>query len=679
MKKLKIAFLWHHHQPFYKLNGEYLLPWARLHGIKDYLDLSLILYDYPKIKQTFNLVPSLLKQLLDYKNDTANEIVLNLTKKRSDELSFADKSNIIKSFFICNYENMIKPHERFRELYEKSTMSNINEFTIRDWLDLQVWYNLTWFGPISRQRSEIKYLLAKGRDYTEDDKKLMLVAQREIINEIIPTFKRLMDMGQIEVSVSPFNHPILPLLIDSKSAHDSMPNIELPETIFNFPQDAAAQIETAVEYYKQLFDRKPQGMWPSEGSVSNEALKLMSNAGINWVATDEMIIMNSIGEGHDRLERFFPRVFNGGVEILHMFFREHFMSDLIGFQYSSWDADKASEDFINRLKYVRWELTSTYGEECLDSAVVSIIMDGENCWEFYEDNGIDFLKALYSRLSNDDELTTVTFQEAINNYKEFAEPFSSIKAGSWIDGNFDIWIGQEEHRKAWSALSKARKLIDEKRGCLNESAILEAMNIMYVAEASDWFWWYSDSHQAPNKYDFDYMFREHLKNIYRLMDSKPPEELEQPFAGCNSTVLFRNPTGMINPEIYRNDASEWEGAGFFNARMTMDSMHSGGLKINKILIGNNEEKMYFRLELSQNLRDDDRIVIDFPDKIIDTMTIDRESIRNISNAFIIDDILQLSLSAPKEQDFLKFRIIAKSKYGITIYPRQGEINIILFR
>jgi alpha-amylase/alpha-mannosidase (GH57 family) len=533
MKKLKIAILWHQHQPYYKYKNEFLLPWVRLHGVKDYYDLPALMNEYPNVKQTINLVPSLMLQIDDYINNKTLDKIQRLTRINAKHLTEQDKIDILESFFILN-DNLINPNERYRELYNKCNngLQPIVEMQTQDWLDLQVWYNLAWIGQISRTFPFPKRLFTKQRNFTEEEKLLLLDFHNEILSKIAIEMASLKQLGQIDISVSPFYHPILPLLCESTSALEAMPGTPMPDPIYNEPDDAKAQIKNSIEYYEKLFKNRPSGMWPSEGSVSNQALELIAEQGILWVATDEGILSASMGNNYKDMYKYFPHELNTPNGTITLFFRDHNLSDKIGFLYSNWNPYDAACNFREELFKIRNEIINTYGKDALDSAVVPVILDGENCWEFYNDNGIHFLKELFSMFSHNTELIETTlFSECLNlPIPDFLPTLNSIKAGSWINADFSIWIGHKDDVKAWNMLSQVRKLVEKNKSKLSPEQLEIIMNEIYIAEGSDWFWWYGPEHNAQNKPDFDVIYRWRIVEIYNMLGIEPPSELFVPIA-----------------------------------------------------------------------------------------------------------------------------------------------------
>lgn len=694
MKALKIAILWHQHQPYYKMDNEFVLPWVRFHGIKDYLDLVEILYEYPTIHQTFNLAPSLMLQIEEYISSSTKDKIQILSEKPVTELSSEDKKNILKSFFICNYENMILPYQRYKELFDKSRKDNItiDSMSDQDWLDLQVWYNLTWFGPIARENKAIRRFFQKGKNFTEAEKQLLLSFTNETLSFIVPTLKKLHSLNQIEISVSPFYHPILPLLCDTKSALESMPDLELNSLDYKHPESAKFHISSAINYYNTLFGFNPNGMWPSEGSISNEVLNLMIESGLKWTGTDEKLLENSLKNRYFNLEKYFKRTYTSEIGNISLFFRDHYLSDAIGFVYSRWNPFDAANDFINKLKKIRSDIINHYGEDALDYAIVPIILDGENCWEYYKNNGYDFLTNLYNLFTHSSELKTVKFSE-VSEQEDFLEPINDIKAGSWINGNFSIWIGHKDDRIAWNALSEAHNTVLKAKDNINKENFDAALTEIHIAEGSDWFWWYGDEHTAENKSDFDVMFRYHLSQAYKLVGADVPDYLSYPLGkdGLIKQLVF--PKGQISPKIdgliYEN---EWDNAGYYDAKASMSAMHKVGELIHRIWFGSDENYIYFRCDKTRKFETNDFILFSFksPKKLDLTIRkyffeINSKDGINIDHLSVAkNEIIEFSIS--KNTFFEGFLSVNKPSISIVIqtktedgelfYPNQGTLDLI---
>lgn len=605
---LRLAMLWHQHQPYYKLGSSYLLPWARLHATKDYYDIGAALEAFPTIRQTINVVPSLLLQLVDYAERGASDHVLDLSRRPASELTLDEKVGILRTHYLCNVERMILPYPRYAELYARGNVPRndidraravAETFAERDWLDLQVWYNLTWIGDYSRAEEPFATLLARARDFSEADKEELLEASLRIIAKAIPTYRRLMESGQAEISVTPFYHPILPVVCDSFSALEATPNASLPEHHIAYPEDATRQVERAIELYEHHFGRKPNGLWPSEGSVSDQALALVRGAGINWVATDEGILRKTLGEDWRPLSKYYPyrlKTKNGPIWTI---FRDHELSDAIGFVYSSWDPAAAALDFYNRLIEIRTRLIQEHGPASLRDAVVPVILDGENCWEFYKENGRPFLEALYGLLSESQEIVTTTMSEALADAIPTPERTRGrIYAGSWIGSNFKIWIGHEEDNRAWDALAEAREHLMGARDRLSDETFAEAMEEIYIAEGSDWFWWYGDENTTANQEEFDALYRMHLRNVYVVTGSPAPEYLNEPFRTAHGGARLTPPRGTISPTVdgLRSSEIEWRNAGYFTAERQGGAMHHADLIERRFWFGTDSERLYLRFD-----------------------------------------------------------------------------------
>jgi len=490
------------------------MPWVRLHGTKDYLDMVQILEDYPLIHQTFNLVPSLLEQIEDYTQGIVKDKFLELSYKPAIQLDKEEKQFILENFFMINKERVISIHPRYYELYLKKQAKK--EFNTQDYLDLQAWFNLAWIDPILRQTfPELKDIAGKARFFTEREKQVVLDKQIEILKEILPAYRKFMASGQIEVTISPYYHPILPLLYDTKVAKEANLKAILPKMNFKYPQDAKAQIEEAVEFYRQRFGIPAQGMWPSEEAVSEHILPAIIQSGINWIVTDEAILFKSLKrKKRDTRLLYQPHLLKRKEGNLNIIFRDRALSDLIGFVYHSWKAEDAACDLMKHLENIAHAFKG-------QDALVTIAMDGENAWEYYPGDGHDFLNSLYRRLSDSKVIKTVTASEYLQEHPA-KHQIKYLACGSWIYGEFGKWIGSHYKNKAWECLAKARKELDNLSG-LSDEIVEKAYKQIYIAEGSDWFWWYGDDHGY-----FDGLFRMHLSNFYTIIGKDTPEYLKTP-------------------------------------------------------------------------------------------------------------------------------------------------------
>jgi alpha-amylase/alpha-mannosidase (GH57 family) len=432
---VKLALLWHMHQPYYEdlATGEHILPWVRLHAIKDYWGMVAMLEEFPGVRVTFNLVPSLVRQVQAFAEGRARDRHLELGLKPAAELTADESRWLVANGFHAPYARMIGPYPRYAQLHAYRTERR--PFGADDLRDLQVWHKLAWMDPDWLAGDpRLVALVEKDRGYTEDDKTLLRSLELDLLSRVVPAYRAAGARGQVELSTSPFYHPILPLLCDSDAHQHAHPGAPRPRTRFTRPGDARLQIDRAIAFHESTFGARPTGMWPSEGSVSDEAMALAGAAGLTWIATDEDILARSLktplGDRPDLLYR--PYLLgNAGPVVL---FRDHALSDRIGFAYQSWEPGAAAADFVARLRDIGQRFTAASGGEV---ATIPVILDGENAWEYYDGGGRPFLRALYRALQEAGDIQTVTMAEAAAGP---AKPLPSIFPGSWINGDFYIWI-----------------------------------------------------------------------------------------------------------------------------------------------------------------------------------------------------------------------------------------------
>ncbi len=619
-KPLYIAFLWHMHQPYYRddITGAYILPWVRMHGIKDYYDMPALLDDFPDIHQTFNLVPSLLKQIRDYVESNATDKFLAVTIKPASDLDQDEKLFLLKNFFMANWDTMIKPYQSYWQLLDRRGYSvsshdlhnAVRYYTSQDYLDLQVWFNLTWFDPLFKRNDPfLNGMIQKGSGFSENEKALLIKKQRDVMALIIPEYKRLAESGRIELTTTPFYHPILPLLFDTDLAKVAVPDIHLPVNRFAHPEDAKDQIARAMAYHEELFGMRPSGMWPAEGSVAEEIIPLLADAGIRWIASDEGVLARSLGI---HIERDFagvmknpevlyrPYLAGHGDKRISIVFRDHTLSDLIGFVYSKWDYKNAVHDLIDRLHRVRKELTG-------GPYIVPIILDGENAWEYYQNDGRDFFLSLYERLSGEQGIRCATVGEFLREHPA-QSGIDRLHAGSWINANFRIWIGHEEDNRAWDLLFQTRQALTEYASRDGDpEKLAKAWEEIYIAEGSDWCWWYGDDHFSENDEEFDLLFRTHLMNVYRIIGLDVPDELQISILREDRQALPTvELTAFISPTIdgVVTNYFEWLPAGFYDVSQGGGAMHRGASIITHIYYGFDLRNMFIRLDPSGSLKDE---------------------------------------------------------------------------
>jgi alpha-amylase/alpha-mannosidase (GH57 family) len=543
--KLRLNLYWHMHQPDYRdlTTGEYVLPWTYLHAIKDYSDMVYHLEENPKARVTFNFVPILVEQLLDYKqqfkdNDIRDPLLALLVKENLNDVNHHECKLIVESCFKAHHEKMLSPfphYQRLLNIYQQvePIMNHEYDFhylSAQYKADLLVWYHLAWCGESLRQNSEVvKALMAKGVLFTTEERLQLFNVIKETISGLIPRYKALMDSGQIELSTTPYYHPILPLLIDFTSTKDAMPDAPLPEhsKYDGGVSRSREHIKSADVYHEKVFGVKPKGMWPAEGAVSHAALSLLAEHGVEWAATGQGVLANSLIKSGKSVDNKYDylyqpyRITNGKDDIV-CFFRDDELSDKIGFEYSKMHSTQAVADFIKCLEDI-------YLYNPTKCQVVSVILDGENAWEYYPYNGYYFLKELYEALTNHPHITMSTFSDIIalkrsgELTKESALP--QVAAGSWVYGTFSTWIGSKDKNAAWDLLCEAKKVYDQIVHTLDSDKKEACERQLAICEGSDWFWWFGDYNASDSVKSFDQLYRRNLINLYELLGQTVPKNL----------------------------------------------------------------------------------------------------------------------------------------------------------
>ena len=596
----RVALFWHMHQPYYHdpVTGQSAMPWVRMHATRGYFDQVAVLDGHPSVRQTFNYVPSLLKQLEQYARGDVTDIFLEHAAKPAAELTPEEREFILWNFFMANWETMVTPYPRYRELLHArgttATETTIPEaarrFSERDLRDLQVWFDLAWFGHQACARfPELKEMRRRGANFTEADKARIHEIQTEILNQIVPLHRTAEARGQIELSTSPFYHPILPLLCDTDIARRAMPDVPLPER-YRWPNDAEAQIASAVSYHERLFGRRPAGLWPPEGSVCPEIIPLAARQGIRWMASDEEVLFRSIRSRDRYTVLYHPyRVEHGGASI-QMVFRDRILSDLIGFSYAFNDPRGAAADFLLKLSEIARMVPG-------DEALVSVILDGENPWQNYPDGGEGFLRRLYEGLEKSGFVESVRIGDYLAAHPP-AERITRLHSGSWIDSNFGVWIGEEEDNAAWNLLGRARAAFHRQESSAKARALEAAREELHAAEGSDWFWWYGDRFTSDNDALFDQLFRTHLRNAYALLGEKPPATLDEPIVTLGRVSVAQEPRAFLTPVIDGRETSyyEWLDAGRYCAARADSTMHRSEAFIKAIRYGFDERSLFLRID-----------------------------------------------------------------------------------
>ncbi|GAB4531407.1 MAG: glycoside hydrolase [Pleurocapsa sp.] len=621
---LYVAFVWHQHQPLYKSReavsdamGQYRLPWVRLHGTKDYLDLILMLERYPKLHQTVNLVPSLMLQLEDYAAGKAIDPYLALALTPVANLAPEQKQYIIKHFFDGCFHTLVEPHARYAQLYhqrqDKGAAWCLENWSGQDYSDLLAWHNLAWIDPLFWDDSEIATWLEQGQNFTLSDRQRIYSKQREIISRIIPQHKKMQDTGQLEVTTTPYTHPILPLLADTNAGRVAVPQMDLPQHRFQWSEDIPRHLRKAWDMYVERFGREPKGLWPSEQSVSPAILPYITQQGFKWICSDEAVLGWSIKHFFHRDEAGNPyepellyRPYRLETEHgdLAIVFRDHRLSDLVGFTYSGMTARHAAADLSGHLEAIARSLKSHQSDP--DAALqkpwlVTIALDGENCWEYYHRDGIPFLEALYERLSKDEDIKLVTVNEFIEQFPPTETiPANKLHSGSWVDGSFTTWIGDPVKNRAWDLLTAAREVLAKHPEATEENNP-EAWEALYAAEGSDWFWWFGEGHSSNQDEMFDQLFREHICAIYRALNEPIPDNIYQSIDKHESKG-DRRPESFIHPIINGiGDEQDWDRAGRIEVGGARGTMHRSST-VQRLFYGLDHLNFYLRLDFKAGVQ-----------------------------------------------------------------------------
>jgi alpha-amylase/alpha-mannosidase (GH57 family) len=597
---VSVAFLWHFHQPVYSKPEDCILPlpWVRLHCLKDYLDMLKHVQKFPEIHVTFNFTPSLLLQIQDYVSGKCTDQQFKLFQKKAEDLTEDEKIDILQDFFLAHWERMIEPNKRYfslllkrgKNIVEDELPSIAQTFTTNEFRDLQIWSNLVWIDPLFRD--EIADLYKKGKNFREEDKERIINLERKIIAAICEEYKKAQESGQIELTTSPLYHPILPLLINNNLAKVSNPNLAMPFE-FSYPDDALHQIRGGIHVFEKIFGHKPKGMWPSEGSVCQELLPLVAQCGIEWIATDEEILARSLMVSFRRDEYGVPYHREllykpWKLENIKILFRDHELSDLIGFVYNMWDQKEAAQDVIKRIKHISSSLSPS------EKFIIPIILDGENAWESFKNDGTEFLETLYESLAAE-HISTTTVSTFLHEDKT-ANILKSLFPGSWIGANFNIWIGHSEDQKGWYIVKKVREKLIE-RGITSP----EIWDRLYILEGSDWYWWFGLEHFALEAGLYDELFRLNAMWVYKKIGEEPPPELFEPIKKTAEALTFQaldKMTPTIDGVI--TNFYEWYSAGYADVKRMGGTMHRYAGLFSTIYCGFDDNNLYIRFDVENH-------------------------------------------------------------------------------
>ena len=528
------------HQPQYSepLGGMYQLPWTYLHAIKDYVDMAWHLENIPNAKAVVNFAPTLIEQIADYDEQLKSRF--KGTGRLKDPMLIAldspiqpvhieERKTLILACLRANDEKLIAPFPHFaklatmaRELLDQSDrLAYVNDQFM---IDLLVWYHLAWMGEsVRRSDIRIQAMMKKGKHFDFHDRRQLMTVIGELLDNLIPRYRRLAESGRVELSVTPYAHPIVPLLLDINSASEAMPDVGLPE-ITSYPggeERAHWHMDEGLRVFESFFGFKPKGCWPSEGAVSADTLKLVGQHGFKWAATGENVLRNSLNKS-DMADANIHKPYKLIEEGPACFFRDDGLSDLIGFNYTTWSAEDAVSDFINHLTTIKVE---TEGDK---DRVVSIILDGENAWEYYSYNGYYFLQGLYQQLADHPELELTTFSDCLAQ-NVIASPLPELVAGSWVYGSFSTWIGDPDKNRGWDLLSQAKQTFDRvvTERTFDADTMTALLRQLATCEGSDWFWWFGDYNSGDSVSDFERLFRLHLSNLYQMLGEEVPQVLSE--------------------------------------------------------------------------------------------------------------------------------------------------------
>ncbi|MEK6771260.1 MAG: glycoside hydrolase family 57 protein [Pseudomonadota bacterium] len=545
-QRLKVVLAWHMHQPQYQdlLSGEFRLPWTYLHATKDYVDMAAHLEAVPQARAVVNFAPILLEQFAEYSaqierfqrdGTLIQDPLLAALASPSMPAGPASRTMLVSACRRSHDQRMIERFPPYLQICELAARVDEQPFNIaylndEFLIDLLVWYHLAWIGEtVRRSDPRVRRLMDRERGYSLSDRHELLGLIGGLIASIVPRYRALAERGQVELSVTPYAHPILPLILDFASAREAMPETTLPPAMYPGGLDRARwHIRRGVEVFEKYFGFRPAGCWPAEGSVCQTSLSLFAEAGVEWVATGQGVLSHSLHAAghapHAMKEAWLYRPYrtSGGPAC---FFRDDDLSDRIGFRYATWHTDDAVADFVHAL-----EQSAGCCQDHPDR-VVSIVLDGENAWEHYPENGYYFLSALYRKLADHPRLELTTFHDALATSP--TQDLTHLVAGSWVHGNFSTWIGDPQKNHGWELLVEAKQAFDGAAIAADARALAEKQ--LAICEGSDWFWWFGDYNPAATVSDFDALYRLHLANLYRILGIAVPATLTRAFAHGHGT------------------------------------------------------------------------------------------------------------------------------------------------
>jgi len=605
---VRLALVWHMHQPSYRdaLTGRTLLPWTRLHATKDYADMVTVLRRHPRVHATFNVTPVLLEQLDAIAAGDA-DLYLELARKPATSVTPEEQRFLARHFFSVNPAHMLEPYPRYRELRERCARAvgprgprerPLGPDEIRD---LQTWFHLVWVDPEYREEEPIRALFQKGGGFTEEEKRALLDWGVGLADRVVEVYREAARAGQIEIATSAYHHPILPLLDSTDAPREISDAIPLPVPPFRAPQDAVAHLRLARESHARRFGAMPRGTWPPEGAVNQAALAMLCAQGFTWCASDETVLARALGRSEPAGPGWAGAVYRPyRVETeagsIGMVFRDRELSDRIGFTYQAWEPGRAAEDFVARVL----ERGAAARDDGLADPLVTVILDGENCWESYPEDGRVFLEELYERLGAEPRVEALTVGEALDRTPP-ADVLRHVPVGSWIAPDLSIWVGHPEKNRAWSELRRVRERYEEvaRDGAYPRERLAQALDEIRTAEASDWFWWYGDDHQSAHKEEFDSLFRSHLIRAYSLLGWAAPAALRRSLRGVSTpTEDDVEHVPYLTPTLDGRDTHfyEWRNAELYDGASEQGADHRVSGRIRRVLFGVSERDLFVRVD-----------------------------------------------------------------------------------
>ncbi len=549
-RRTPVVLCWHMHQPIYQdqCSGEFVFPWVYLHCIKDYVDMAAHLEAHPSARAVVNFAPVLLEQIEAYLVQIerwrhsgvamGDPVLAGLVNDSLPEPGSPGFLELMDKCLRANVDRIIKRFAAYKRLSELAgfyrSRPDIQRYISRQFLaDLLVWYHLGWMGEtVRRNHPVVQGLQEKGHDFSMEDRLALLDVIAELMASLGPRYRHLAQTGQVELAMSPWAHPIVPLMLDLGSAREAIPDIKMPKhTHYTGGAERVIwHLQQGRQVFHRFFGEDPVGCWASEGALSQQTLALLHQEGFQWSASGDSVIHNSLKLAKERSAlKHDPGIhqpFQFAEEPLTVFFRDDGLSDLIGFTYADWHAEDAVGDLVHHMENIAEE--SRGGK----TPVISVILDGENAWEYYPENGYYFLDELYRVLANHASLRLTTYQSLLKQPVCEPERLPHLVAGSWIYGTFSTWIGDPDKNRAWDLLCEAKQHFDRAldNGNLSAEQKDKARRQLGICEGSDWFWWFGDYNPAAIVRDFEHLYRRHLTNLYDAIGYPVPASLFQPLS-----------------------------------------------------------------------------------------------------------------------------------------------------